>query len=75
MREHGLYWRGLMSQGMVIAFGPVADPTGGYGIAIMRLDDTVDPRPLAAGDPAVTAQTGFTFEVHPMPQVVLPDAS
>ncbi|HET9818968.1 MAG TPA: YciI family protein [Rhodanobacteraceae bacterium] len=73
MHEHGLYWRELMGQGMVVAFGPVADPKGGYGIAILRLGDGVDPQPLAAGDPAIEAGAGFTFEVHPMPQVVLPD--
>ncbi|MGH8599904.1 MAG: YciI family protein [Burkholderiales bacterium] len=75
MHEHGLYWRGLMRQGMIVAFGPVADPKGGYGIAILRLDDEVDPQPFAVGDPAIKAEAGFAFEVYPMPQVVLPDES
>jgi len=27
MQEHAAYWNGLMKQGLVIAVGPVADPT------------------------------------------------
>ena len=39
MREHVGYWAGLMKQGRVLAFGPVADPKGSYGIGIIQLED------------------------------------
>jgi uncharacterized protein len=72
MEEHASYWGGQMGEGRVVAFGPVADPRGAYGIAILRLGDGADPNALALADPAVKANTGFTFEIHPMPQVVHP---
>jgi uncharacterized protein YciI len=73
MREHAAYWRGLMKEGLVVAFGPVADPKGPYGVAIIRLQDGSDANTLGANDPAVKAHAGFGFEVHPMPSVVLPE--
>ncbi|NUO72262.1 MAG: hypothetical protein HOQ10_06055 [Frateuria sp.] len=73
MQEHAAYWRGLMDKGMVVAFGPVADPKRFYGIAIIRLQDASDPGDLCANDPVIRADAGFNFEVHPMPSVVLPE--
>ncbi len=73
MQEHAVYWRGLMQNGWVIAFGPVADPKGAYGIAIIRLQDAADVYSLGADDPVIKANAGFSFEVHPMPSVALPE--
>jgi uncharacterized protein YciI len=70
MDQHGAYWGDLLAEGRVVAFGPVADARGAYGIAILRLEDGADPEALALADPAIKANAGFTFEVHPMPQVV-----
>lgn len=72
MQRHVVYWRGWMDAGHVIAFGPVADPKGVFGIAITRLDEGMDPQSLADGDPVVAAGLGFRYEVHPMPSVLLP---
>ncbi len=71
MREHSTYWRDLMGRGLVVAYGPVADPKGAYGIALLRLEDGADARALAIVDPAIKAGAGFTFEVHSMPQLVV----
>ncbi|MBN8715151.1 MAG: hypothetical protein J0H50_14510 [Xanthomonadales bacterium] len=73
MQEHATYWRELMKKGLVVAFGPVADPKRPYGIAIIQLGDNADPDILGAKDPAIKANAGFSFEVHPMPSVVLPE--
>lgn len=73
MQEHAVYWRGLMQKGWVIAFGPVADPKGAYGIAILRLEDGSNANPLCANDPVIRADAGFSFELHPMPSVVFPE--
>ena len=70
MKEHSTYWRSMIARGMVIAFGPVADSNGSYGICIMRLDGYADPRALAVNDPCISANMGFGFEIHPMPNVV-----
>lgn len=73
MQEHSAYWRDLMKKGLVVAFGPVADPKGGYGIAIVQLQDNSDANTLGANDPVIKANAGFNFEAHPMPRVVLPE--
>jgi hypothetical protein len=62
-----------MKKGLAIAFGPVADPKGSYGIGIVQLPDDSDPRILGLNDPVIKANAGFDFEVHPMPRVMLPE--
>lgn len=71
MREHVAYWAGHMKEGRVMAFGPVADPKGSYGIGIIQLEDGEDAQALAAADPVIAANVGFGFEVHPMPRLVV----
>ena len=73
MQEHAAYWTDLMKKGLVVAFGPVADPKGAYGIAIIQLQDSSAAYVLGANDPVIKANAGFSFEVHPMPRVVLPE--
>lgn len=73
MQEHSGYWRGLMDRGSVLAFGPVADPSGPYGIALIQLEPGADISGLGAHDPAIKANVGFGFELHPMPSLVLPE--
>lgn len=72
MQRHAAYWRDWMDRGHVIAFGPVADPRGAFGVVIARLDEGMDPQSLADGDPVVAAGIGFHFEVHPMMSLVVP---
>ncbi len=72
MQKHAAYWRKLMDEGKVIAYGPVNDPSGGYGIGIVKLDDTEDPEILSRNDPAILANSGFRSEIHPMLRIVLP---
>ena len=71
MQEHSAYWKEYMNQGLVVAFGPVFDPRGPYGIGIIRLEEGGDPSSMCANDPTVLADVGFTYEVHLMPSVVL----
>ncbi len=71
MREHSAYWRQLMSKELVIVFGPVSDPKGVYGIAVIQLEDNEGANALGMNDPTIRANVGFTFEVYPM-QAVLP---
>ncbi len=75
MQEHVRYWRGLMDKGLVAVFGPVADPKGTYGIAVLQLPDDADAHSLGENDPTIRANAGFGFEVHPMPDAVLPATS
>lgn len=73
MQEHGRYWRGVMLDGKVVAFGPVADPKGAFGVAIVRLKDNTDISSLTDNDPVILANAGFSFEILAMPQLVHPE--
>ena len=72
MREHRVYWSGLIAQGLVHAVGPVFDPKGAFGVAIASLSDDADPQAVGTADPVVKAGIGFRYEVLPMPALLLP---
>jgi uncharacterized protein len=71
MQQHVAYWKGLMGRGLVIVFGPVADPKGTYGVAILELEEEADANALAMNDPTIKANVGLHFEVYPMDRAVL----
>jgi uncharacterized protein len=70
MREHAGYWKHQMEKGGVVVFGPVADPNGSYGIAVLEQPGDAEAKALAIADPAIAANVGFRFELHVMPQCV-----
>jgi hypothetical protein len=41
MREHVAYWQDLADRRITINFGPVLDPDGAYGIAIVEAKDEI----------------------------------
>ncbi len=36
MKRHAAYWAGLLAKKSVIAFGPVADPRGVWGLGLVH---------------------------------------
>jgi uncharacterized protein YciI len=70
MGAHQAYWAGLAEKGWAVAYGPVADPSGGYGAGFWALPDDQDPQALANGDPVVRAGQGFRYDIFPMPALV-----
>ena len=72
MQRHAMYWKALMDQGKVIVFGPVADPHGGWGAAVLQLEHPDEASRHTSGDPVIVAGRGFSYEVLPMPRAVLP---
>ena len=58
-------------QGTAIAFGPVADPKGGWGVGIIAVGDDDELRHLQNGDPAIRADIGIKYEVYPMSTVMV----
>ena len=64
MAEHAAYWRGLLDEGVAVVFGPVLDPAGPYGLAVVEVDGPEHVERVIAADPAVRA--GLKTEVHPM---------
>jgi uncharacterized protein YciI len=73
MVRHADYWRALARDGKVLAFGPVADPSGPYGIGIVVVDDLAAAEALRDGDPAARPPLGFRTEIAPMRRLVTPD--
>ncbi len=72
MGEHVAYWKGLMQENKALAFGPVADPQGGYGIGIIAASSDAEMETLRSADPTIRANAGFRFEIFPMPQLMSP---
>ena len=56
----------MEKEGSVIVLGPVADPRGVYGLAVLEVADQAQAENLIAGDPALKANAGFGSECHPM---------
>ena len=71
MLQHVGYWSDLAAKGSAIVFGPVADPQGVYGVAVVEAADEATVRELSTHDPLIKAGAGFSYAIHPMPQVVL----
>ena len=69
MQEHALYWKDLTDKRIAVAFGPVLDPKGVWGLAIVEAANEQDVRALGTNDPVVKA--GLTFEVYAMPGAIV----
>src|SRR5215471_11030688 len=65
MIEHVSRWKELTDRGIAIAFGPVMDPKGVWGVAIVEAKDENEVRKLAAEDPTTKASLG-RIEIYPM---------
>ncbi|HEX2733262.1 MAG TPA: SRPBCC domain-containing protein [Polyangiaceae bacterium] len=66
MMAHGQYWKQKLAEGSVIAFGPVMDPKGGWGVGIVKAQDEAEVRVFEAADPAISSGRGLYYEVLPM---------
>jgi uncharacterized protein len=65
MQEHVAYWTGLRDKGVAIVFGPVLDPKGVWGVAIIETTDEASARTILAKDPVDKAGLG-RIEICPM---------
>jgi uncharacterized protein len=66
MRAHREYWTPRVETGVVVAMGPVADPEGGYGVAIVEAASETALDAMLAADPVIAAGCGFAYESRPM---------
>jgi uncharacterized protein len=63
MVRHVAYWAPYVDDGTVIVLGPVMDPKGGFGVAVLAVDSDEQLRRLVDADPA----NGLNwYEIHPM---------
>ena len=52
MQKHVAYWAPYVNDGTVIVLGPVMDPKGGYGIAVVAVGSEDELNSIVANDPA-----------------------
>ena len=61
----------MADEGTAVAFGPVADPKGGWGVGIIAVQDDDELSQLQNDDPAIRANIGMKYEAYPMPAVIV----
>jgi len=66
MGRHVDYWRAQAAAGSAIVFGPVDDPSGPWGLGVLRAKDEQEMAALRDGDPAVSGDIGMRCEVLPL---------
>lgn len=67
MLSHVVYWTKLMEEGKVVAFGPVFEPGGTYGIGIIEVENDQELASFMANDPANGLNN---YEFYPMRAMV-----
>jgi len=67
MQAHVAYWSGLIAKRTAIAFGPVADPKGAWGLGVVEVENEDEVRGIVDDDPVMKAGAGFSCDVYPMP--------
>jgi hypothetical protein len=70
MHAHSVYLRGLAANGEAVAFGPVLDPKGAWGVGIFQVASAERMDEIARNDPAIMSGRGFAYEVLPMAALV-----
>lgn len=63
MIKHVAYWAPYVDDGTVIVLGPVMDPKGGYGIAVVSIESEEELNRIIVSDPANGLNS---YEVYPM---------
>jgi uncharacterized protein len=65
MQRHAAYLGTLLESGTGVAFGPVFDPGGVFGMGIVEAGDEAGARAITEKDPAVAEGVG-RYEIFPM---------
>ena len=69
--EHSGYWLERAASGAAIAVGPVFDPAGAWGLALVEAEDEAAAKRLGEDDPVIRAGAGFTYAAAPVPSLIL----
>jgi uncharacterized protein len=65
MKEHAAYCRQYFDAGSILAYGPVLDPEGAFGMAVLEVNDRAEAERFAQGDPSVKAGMN-RYTISPM---------
>ena len=63
MEQHVNYWIPYVNDGTAIVLGPVLDPNGAYGVAVVAVDSEEQLHRIIARDPANGLNS---YEIFPM---------
>jgi uncharacterized protein YciI len=63
--DHLRYWGELTAAGRTVGYGPVDDPSGGYGIGIVLADSVEAAERLRDDDPAMRSPQGSARRSSP----------
>lgn len=66
MAAHSAFWQAEADRGTALAVGPVADPSGVWGMALVDVEDEAAAAGLTLQDPVIRAGLGFTYRVLPI---------
>ena len=69
MHQHAAYLKSFMDMGVVKVYGPVFNPAGAFGMAVLEVETEDQVKQIIAGDPASTINK---YDYYPM-VAVLPD--
>jgi uncharacterized protein len=58
MARHAAHWKPYLDSGQMVAFGPIVDGTGSWGLGVVDAEDEEELRSHAGKDPVVTTGTG-----------------
>ena len=53
MMQHAAYVRGFFESGSVLAYGPVLDPEGSFGVGLLEMADLAEAEQFAKNDPSI----------------------
>jgi uncharacterized protein YciI len=65
MGQHMVYWADLFKNGVVAVYGPVFDPQGVFGMAVLEVDNEDQANSILTNDPAVASGV-CTAQLLPM---------
>lgn len=72
MASHAAWWQAMADKGQAIAIGPVLDPGGVWGLALVWAESEADALTLVEGDPVIVAALGFRYRAMQMGGLILP---
>lgn len=72
MARHAEWWQGLADGGEAAAAGPVLDPAGAWGLAILSAESEAAALRRVEDDPVIRARLGFRYAALPMGGLIVP---
>lgn len=71
MGEHARYWNDLFKRGTAVVVGPVSDPAGFWGLAVVDVAELSEANRITESDPAILADVGLSYDILPIPQALV----